>query len=281
MDTKHGFTLVEMSVVLLIIGLIIGAIVVGHEVISNAELQTVIADVNRFKNAAKQFQDKYSYLPGDFPKATTFWFSDTGCPGGSTVFPWSPRTVTCNGNGDGKIRDLGIGSHYTTPELPGDSNYESLRVWQHLANAGFIEGLYSGVGYEAGSMYKPGINIPMSKMNVNSGFIFFYSDPINTAQEDPSTTPHSAVYPSSYGNIIEYGGGVNTIAAAQGFRAAPGLTATQAKSLDQKTDDGMPSTGNVLSFTTATQDCNDASSPPAYNISNTGIVCSLIFLTGL
>lgn len=267
-----GFTLVEMSVVLLIIALIVGGIVVGSDMITNSQMQTIIADVERFKNASKQFRDKYNYLPGDLPTAATFWGTDAGCP----VADSAPKTETCNGDGDGKIRETS--STFTSPASLG-TNAESLRVWQHLANAGFIEGLYNGAAVN--SNYKPGVNIPKSELNEAAGFIFFYSDPVNSSNSGPGGAVPAA-HPSNYGHIIEFGGGVTSTAVTATFSGSYALTTAQALIVDKKADDGMPSSGNILSFTNAASpNCNDGSTPPQYATSNTGTLCSLIFLTGL
>jgi type II secretory pathway pseudopilin PulG len=286
-DAQHmraGFTILELAIVVTMIGIIMGAIVFGRNVINNTQLENIISDVNRFKNAAKLFRDKYTYLPGDLPTATTFWGADAGCPTGNTASPYESRIVTCNGDGNGKIRN--VTNSYTTPSVLGDNNYESLRAWQHLANAGFIEGAYSGVGY--GGMYKPGVNIPQSKANNLAGFIFFYSDPIDANNRDPGGNVIAEVFPGDYGHVIEYGGvaGIpsRSLPTSQAFSQSFGLTAVEAHSVDSKIDDGAPGTGSVLSFTTdasGNPNCNDSSSPPQYKSTDTTAVCSLIFITGL
>ncbi len=134
--------------------------------------------------------------------------------------------------------------------------------------------------------YKPGSNIPVSKANNAAGFIFFYSDPLGgtpgSSGTDPGGSGVAAAYVGSYGHIIEYGGNVTSTDVDDSFSASPALTPEEALVLDQKTDDGKPSSGNILSFTTSTNpDCNDGSSPPAYDTSNNGVACSLIFVTGL
>ncbi|MCE2927715.1 MAG: prepilin-type N-terminal cleavage/methylation domain-containing protein [Rickettsiales bacterium] len=108
-----GFTLVEISVVLIIIGLIIGGIVFGSSLIRSAEIKSVMSDFEKFDAAVVTFKLKYDGLPGDITNATSF-------------FP-----VVTDGNGDGRIS-----------WLTGDTQ----SAWQELALAGLIQGSFSGTG---------------------------------------------------------------------------------------------------------------------------------------
>jgi len=105
---QSGFTLIEIAIVLVIIGLLLGGILKGQELITSARVRNLIAQLDGTKAAFFGFQDRYRALPGDFTLATT------QVPGGSQ-----------NGNGDGQI--LGT---------------ESIAVWDHLSHAGFINGTY-------------------------------------------------------------------------------------------------------------------------------------------
>src|SRR5579872_3494939 len=93
---QKGFTLIELSIVLVTAALIIGGVLIAQSLIHNAELQSVISDIKRFQNAVVLFKEKYKYLPGDMPNATNFWGSDTSCP--NTPYTATPHTATCNGN---------------------------------------------------------------------------------------------------------------------------------------------------------------------------------------
>jgi prepilin-type N-terminal cleavage/methylation domain-containing protein len=279
MRRTNGFTILEMSIVITVIGLIIGGIVIGRDVIANAELQTIISDVNRFKNAAKLFREKYQYLPGDLPTATTFWGTDGTCPGGVTS-NYMPRVATCNGDGNGEIAGR-YTTAFSSPKYIGNFYREALRAWQHLANSGFIEGTYSGIPHVSG-YYKTGINIPVSKTGNNNGYAMFYSGPINGSYATPGGTTYNSVFPSTYGHIIEYGKAEETNAANSLDK--PALTAAHALNIDKKIDDGAPSEGNVVAYTrnnANTPVCVTTATPPAYNTGTAGIICSLIFITGL
>ena len=113
-NKQSGFTLVELSIVLVIIGLLTGMVTVGQSMIKQAKLRAVISEVQQYKAAIYTFKDKYGQLPGDFTMATNFWGSDTA-----------------NGNGDGEI-------HVTST-----SGWESLRVFEHMSLASIISGNYT------------------------------------------------------------------------------------------------------------------------------------------
>src|ERR1700730_14283222 len=99
--SQESFTLIELSVVLVISGLIVGGVLVGKELIDQATARKVISDIEKFKTAVYTFEGKYNCLPGDCANATQFWDTDSSCP--NTPNNSVPKTATCNGNGDGKI----------------------------------------------------------------------------------------------------------------------------------------------------------------------------------
>ena len=114
---RKGFTLLELSIVLVIIGLIIGGITAGADLIRSAEINSVGNDITKYKVAINTFKLKYNALPGDIKNAQSYWPSciDNG-------------TNLCNGNGNGTLGD----------------NAEGARFWQHLSLSGLISGNYIG-----------------------------------------------------------------------------------------------------------------------------------------
>jgi prepilin-type N-terminal cleavage/methylation domain-containing protein len=112
----QGFTLIEIAIVLVIIGLLLGGILKGQELITSARVRNLISQQDGIKAAFFGFQDRYRALPGDYSSAATnIQLITTGTAG--------------NGNGDGRIT---IGG---TPD-------ESILAWEHLARSGFINGNY-------------------------------------------------------------------------------------------------------------------------------------------
>src|SRR5579884_171721 len=67
---QRGFTLIEISIVLVIIGLIVGGVLVGQDLIRSAQVRATIAQIEKFNTAANTFKGKYGALPGDMAAAT-------------------------------------------------------------------------------------------------------------------------------------------------------------------------------------------------------------------
>ena len=80
---RRGFTLVEMSIVLVIIGLIIGGVLVGRDLIQASTIRSQISQIEKYQTAVKTFRNKYDGLPGDlfYTQASAFGFFMTGCDG--------------------------------------------------------------------------------------------------------------------------------------------------------------------------------------------------------
>jgi prepilin-type N-terminal cleavage/methylation domain-containing protein len=107
---QAGFTLVEIAIVLVIIGLLLGGILKGQEMITQAKIKNVIADMSGVSAAMYGYQDRYRALPGDDNKADR----------------WSGAT---KGNGDGVIT-----GKWTA------ASTEAINFWDHLRRAGFVSG---------------------------------------------------------------------------------------------------------------------------------------------
>src|SRR5688500_16913565 len=98
-NSQNGFTLIELSIVLVIIGLLVGGVLVGRDLIQAAQLRAIVSDIEKYKMAANAFRLKYDCMAGDCAKATQFFgVAVGGCPDGARS-----GTQTCDGNGDGRI----------------------------------------------------------------------------------------------------------------------------------------------------------------------------------
>ena len=62
---NKGFTLIELSIVLVIIGLIVGGVLVGQDLIKAAEIRATVSQVEGYNSAVNTFRLKYNGLPGD------------------------------------------------------------------------------------------------------------------------------------------------------------------------------------------------------------------------
>jgi prepilin-type N-terminal cleavage/methylation domain-containing protein len=134
----NGFTLVELSIVLLVIGLITSGVLVGKDMIRAAELRSITTQKDQVETSVMLFKNKYLGLPGDLNNATAFWGTmPTGtCSNTFVGASGGTGTQTCNGNGDGNLQ-FSVGVAW-------NSNPEFSLFWQHLSNAGLIEGVYNG-----------------------------------------------------------------------------------------------------------------------------------------
>src|SRR5665213_1974652 len=167
-NAMEGFTLVEMAIVLVVIGLLVGAIFVGRDLIHAAELRSVVSDIEKFKSAVNTFKLKFNGIPGDMTDATTYWGVDpNGCP--NTAANTVPKIATCDGVGNGRI----------VYGAPVTYWCETFRFWQQLANAGLIPGSYSGASSGGGGTIDCsaarallGVSIPPSKIS-GAGYMVF------------------------------------------------------------------------------------------------------------
>ncbi|MCB1591708.1 MAG: prepilin-type N-terminal cleavage/methylation domain-containing protein [Alphaproteobacteria bacterium] len=89
-QNDKGFTLVELAVVMIIIGLLIGGILKGQEMIANAQLTSTVAQTKSYIAATNTFKDQYDAFPGDMSTAQARLANCTANPCG-------------NGNGDSRI----------------------------------------------------------------------------------------------------------------------------------------------------------------------------------
>jgi prepilin-type N-terminal cleavage/methylation domain-containing protein len=132
---QSGFTLVEIAIVLVIIGLLLGGILKGQEMITQARIKNVVNDFNGITAAYFSYMDRYKAVPGDDPNAAGRW------PGSPPAIP-----AGVNGGSDGQISGLyGAPSPATLPQANvNNAGGESFNFWWHLRLAGFVAGATSG-----------------------------------------------------------------------------------------------------------------------------------------
>lgn len=251
---QRAFSLVELSIVLVILGLLTGGILAGQSLIRAAELRSVSADLQRHQAAFMTFRDKYFALPGDMPNATRFWGAAHATP--ATCRTTSSTTATtCDGDGNGIIYSMDGGTTLS----------EYFHAWKHLANAGLIEGTYTGVT-GAGSTFdcEPGTNCPRGKLS-NSAYSMGYVGVVGSGD--------TTFFEGTYGNLFWAGG--NTIGDASGTIFRP----EEMWNIDVKLDDGKPAYGKLRSVESFTG-CNTTTvaATAEYTLTSTTQACAIMYI---
>jgi prepilin-type N-terminal cleavage/methylation domain-containing protein len=137
----QGFTLIEIAIVLVIIGLLLGGVLKGQELITSARVRNLIAQQDGIKAAFFGFQDRFRAFPGDYTLAA--------------INIANVSTAACNGgigNGNGQIE--------------ANAGNEMVLAWEHLSKAGFITGTYTCAATEG-----PGTT-PVNAYNVYQRLIY-------------------------------------------------------------------------------------------------------------
>jgi len=256
MRNCRGFTLIEFSIVLVVVGFLIGGVLVARDMIRNSEIRSVIAEYNEFETAVIKFKDKYGGLPGDIANATAFFGASDHCPGAHNQGTTDGRT--CNGNGNWKISYIGP---HTSP-----THNEVFRFWQQLSAAGLINGTYDGVttsptGYFLGVGKT---NSPASKLA--NGFWGAHNVDGSSSIFNQNYDPYKLNLGARAGTSWNSGGV---------------LTGSEAWLIDTKMDDGKPGAGGLISVRVhshCTNAVNDADTAASY-VNSSVRSCFLVFRT--
>jgi prepilin-type N-terminal cleavage/methylation domain-containing protein len=210
--TKHAFSLVELAIVLVVLGLLVGGVLAGKSLIRASELRAITTEKETFFTATLSFRDKYFQLPGDLTNAYQLW----GAPCGAN----SSTNTGCQGNGDGRF----------DAEFTGDDR----KVFKHLSLSKLIAGTYSDTGsyVDTGYTSLDRSNSPASRFPNGFWAAQLARDQVSWAV---------------LGNVFTIGG-INpafdstVISPDFGFS----LKRSEAMQIDKKVDDGKASSGKVL-----------------------------------
>lgn len=233
---RDAFTLIELAIVLVIIGLVVGGVLVGRDLVAAAQLRRTISQKERFEIAASAFKSKYGCIPGDCKGATLFG-------------------MYANGNEDGTVGGRLV---YT-------ENDEYKLFWRHLYDSGLVgDPLAAGNSLPANSLYGAGPSVagyhspacPICRtqaytyggVTVQMGGWGFQQ----LANVSATLDCGNPVTWTSLGGIIPTWSALLLMDGSVGLWGGGGVggavSPANAYGVDAKIDDGMPFSGSVIAF---------------------------------
>ncbi len=246
--SNSGFTLVELAIVMMIIGLLIGGILKGQELMENARVTSTIAQIQSYEAATTSFRDVYNSLPGDMSNAKDTTVGSTTLPG---------RLPNCTGaecvNGDGNSI---VGTAGTIIVNETSATAETAQFWHHLLLADLISGVTTS------GVLAWGETNPAAK--IGGGYTIGHGNGTALANSAGGGT----ATPSGHFLMLRNSLGTTNIAAS----GQEPLSPVRAEQIDRKMDDGRPGTGYVLGHGHA-----NCFSGDAYDSQNTVKNCNLLF----
>ncbi len=233
----------ELSIVLVIIGLLVGGILAGADLIRAAKMGKVISEQEQIKTAVNAFYLKYNCIPGDCYNISTYLSGETNGDGDETM----DNAAAANGAGEGYA------------------------AWKHLAAAGLYPGSYTGLAGPNGVAHSVvGTNVPASKAVSKAGYTFLYIP----------TQTGSVWYWNGvpYGNLFIFGKEISN-----DYTYGGAFKPVDAYNIDKKLDDGIPGTGKVrtyrsIGYCETSGSSLNAPASSAYYITYDSTTCNLMFL---
>ncbi|NET71501.1 MAG: type II secretion system protein [Sphaerospermopsis sp. SIO1G2] len=255
-EARAAFSLVELSVVLVILGLLAGGILAGQSLIRAAELRKITTEQNQIFSSIYQFRDRYGSIPGDFDinTAAQLWQTETGCTSGN------------DGNTTPRLNYTQCGSD--CPSWGGCKNglledsWEQVYFWRHLQLDGLFQGVDTTPNAATTTPEVHGKHLPFAPMN---GVWWMRSDGATNNRNWLRFSVFGAEVPLNWG--------------FSGMTRFSILNPEEAWGIDKKTDDSLPLSGSIIADTgfNNSGDCEDIATNE-YNLGNTGTSCIIDFV---
>lgn len=224
--SEGGFTLVELAIVMIIIGLLIGGILKGQELINNARVSSTASQIKAVESGISTFRDKYAGIPGDIASPTT---RISGCTGTLCIL------ANATTNGDARISVAAAGTNTFDPGAAISATSESAASFAQMAAAGMIGGVNGG----AAALGTTGANQSNPASSLGGAWVLGTSTgTAGTGLSGPTTTAATVLQSGIYIALTTIPG--TAVSGTTGL-----LTPVQASNIDRKIDDGQPNTGIV------------------------------------
>ncbi len=276
---KSAFSLIELSIVLIIIGLLIAGITGGASLIKSSELRSVMGEARGYSVAVNGFYSQYNYLPGDYAVGVG------GAIASSTTTVAYPGSTASGQNGRIEYNTGSVATYLS----------ESVAAWDQLRKTGTIDSTTSVVLAATTTAQIAGVHMPASKIKA-AGWHFDYRTNVGATGTDYSSGANegSAATPA-YQNVVVLTGTTTAASATLATAVAstlvngatnlatPALTGPDTMSIDIKIDDSYANSGKVRGLNTgdsSKQLCYTLSqvANSAYNVaSSTSKNCALTF----
>lgn len=261
LNAQKGFTLVELAIVMTIIGLLIGGILKGQELMENARVTATISQVKSYEAAVTTFRDSYAAVPGDMVAANQ---RVPGC----TVASCQHTSAAGGGNGI-----VGANNWAATwaPQMAAPLNAgaateanETQMFWTHLLLADLISGV-TNAPIRNGGQLAWGESHPAAK--IGGGYV------VGFANGSPTIGSPVAAGAGPSGLVVMITGSITvTPVATAGLQP---MTPARAAQIDRRIDDGNPITGYVQAYGTQAS-CHGTVAAPLYLEATTTKDCGLV-----